>query len=85
MKKRIYSVECKQVRKKIISIEAEDENEAGNIVDDMLSWGEIDFNTNSSYKEDFNIRPHDDEKSEGPYRVLTEEEKAAAFKVAYEK
>ena len=89
-KRTIYLVECLQIRRKEISVEADDENDAENIVDDMLTWGEIDFNTNSRYEEDFNILSYEESVNketagEEPYRILTEEEKRAAYKIAYGK
>lgn len=57
---KFYSVEVIEGVKKTIVVEAADENEAGNIVDDLLVNGQIDFDNmeaRSQYFQDFeNIR-----------------------------
>ena len=53
---KFYSVEVIEGVKKTIVIEASDENEAGNIVDDLLVNGQIDFDSmeaRSQYFQDF--------------------------------
>ena len=54
-KRKIYLVELKAIQRKYVAIEADDENEAGNIADDLLVWGDVDFKFNSTYKEDFTV------------------------------
>lgn len=56
MKKRIYLVECQQIKTKKIAIIADDKNEAGNIADDLLNYGVLDFESNFAYREDFEVK-----------------------------
>lgn len=53
--RKIYLAELIQTRRKYVAIEADDENEAGNIADDLLVWGDVDFYPNSKYEEGFKI------------------------------
>lgn len=55
-KRKIYLVECKQIKTKKIAIIADDENDAGNIADDLLNYGVLDFESNFAYREDFEVR-----------------------------
>lgn len=54
-KRKIYLVECKQIKTKKIAIIADDENDAGNIADDLLNYGVLDFESNFAYREDFEV------------------------------
>lgn len=63
---KFYAVEVMEGFKKTIVVEASDENEAGNIVDDLLVNGQIDFDSmkaRSQYFQDFeNIREISEER-----------------------
>lgn len=54
-KRKIYLVECKQIRRKKIAVIVDDENDAANLTDDLLNYGKINFDWCSRYGEDFKV------------------------------
>lgn len=54
-KRKIYLVECKQIRRKKIAVVADDKENAGRLTDDLLNYGKIDFSWCSRYSEDFEV------------------------------
>lgn len=54
-KRKIYLVECMQIRRKKIAVIADDENDAAHLADDLLNYGKIDFDWCSQYNEDFKV------------------------------
>ena len=54
-KRKIYLVECMQIRRKKIAVIVGDENDAAHLADDLLNYGKIDFDWCSRYNEDFKV------------------------------
>lgn len=54
-KRKIYLVECMQIRRKKIAVIADDENDAAHLADDLLNYSKIDFDWCSQYNEDFKV------------------------------
>ena len=55
-KRKIYLVECEQIKTKKVAIVTDNENDAGNIADDLLNYGVLDFESNFAYREDFEVK-----------------------------